>query len=317
MWLLLAALAHAGLVLPPGESPEAWASAIAMARVDAGTVRVEVVGERWRLVADGPAGVREAIVAAPTTARAREDVALLAASLLKPGPRVAGASWLPPVPASSPAPAPRPAARPLPPEPRIVAGPPVAEVPPEDPAPPDPVVVGGPAEDETPPPLPATPSPAIRPGLAVAGLAGMHGGLAPRAGVAVDAWLRAGVLRVGARGAAFPFAAVEGTDGTLATWRGHLDVGLAGERGLAPWVAAGPAVSLYTFRAEGTLQRGVAPGLALIGGAGWAVMPALRVGAVVEAGLDLRDVVVLRAGEPLADVGPVWGSVGLAIELGK
>jgi hypothetical protein len=88
-----AALAAIPLDLPPTEAAEAWREALALggftaARAGAGPmVRVEVVGERWRIVARDAAGVvREAWAEPPETPREREGVALLAESLLHPPP---------------------------------------------------------------------------------------------------------------------------------------------------------------------------------------------------------------------------------------
>jgi hypothetical protein len=88
--LLLVALANAAswLELPPGEAPGDWESALALVEQAGagGVVRVRIDGETWVLTAAGASGARTARVPHPRSARAREDVALLASSLLAPGP---------------------------------------------------------------------------------------------------------------------------------------------------------------------------------------------------------------------------------------
>jgi hypothetical protein len=88
---LVLGAAAAGLALPPGEAASAWAAPLVLAGLADGPalVAVRVEGEVWVLEAASPGGAREARIAAPTTARGREDVALLAASLLRAGPAVA------------------------------------------------------------------------------------------------------------------------------------------------------------------------------------------------------------------------------------
>jgi hypothetical protein len=90
MLLLLVALAHAApwLELPPDEAPGDWESAFALVEPAgaSGVVRVRIDGEMWVLTAAGASGARTARVPEPRSGRAREDVAMLAASLLEPGP---------------------------------------------------------------------------------------------------------------------------------------------------------------------------------------------------------------------------------------
>ncbi len=88
--VLFAALAGGAswLELPAGERPGDWDSALALVGPAgaSGVVRVRVDGETWVLTAEGASGARATRVPAPRSGRAREDVALLAASLLEPGP---------------------------------------------------------------------------------------------------------------------------------------------------------------------------------------------------------------------------------------
>ncbi|MES2642894.1 MAG: hypothetical protein V4850_25645 [Myxococcota bacterium] len=88
---LVLGAAAAGLAIPPGEAASAWAAPLVLAGLADGPalVAVRVEGEVWVLEAASPGGAREARIGAPTTARGREDVALLAASLLRAGPAVA------------------------------------------------------------------------------------------------------------------------------------------------------------------------------------------------------------------------------------
>lgn len=113
--LLAFALAQASAAvpvrLPAGESVEAWAEAIALAGLSVGTpgegpwVEILASGGQWIVRVEDRDGVmREAPVPAPRTAQDREDVALLAASMLQPM-RVSA----PAKPAPTPTPAPTPA----------------------------------------------------------------------------------------------------------------------------------------------------------------------------------------------------------------
>ncbi|MES2642911.1 MAG: hypothetical protein V4850_25730 [Myxococcota bacterium] len=90
MFWLLVALAHAApwLELPPDEAPGDWESAFALVEPAGatGVVRVRIDGDTWVLTAAGASGARTARVPKPRSGRAREDVAMLAASLLEPGP---------------------------------------------------------------------------------------------------------------------------------------------------------------------------------------------------------------------------------------
>lgn len=89
--MLQALAASFAIRLPPGEVPADWAESLAMAGLVASTAstgpRVEVVaeGSNWRVRAyDGRGATRELVVAAPRSPGAREDVAFLAASLVRP-----------------------------------------------------------------------------------------------------------------------------------------------------------------------------------------------------------------------------------------
>jgi hypothetical protein len=126
MWMVaLLGIARAGaLVLPPDEDPAAWASALALAGLDGGGDRVVLYRDRegWWLV---PPGSVQVPVPAPHSEAGREEIAVLAASLL----RCVGADLtLPALPPLLPPPAPRRAPRPAPVQPPVPAPEPVAPV---------------------------------------------------------------------------------------------------------------------------------------------------------------------------------------------
>lgn len=112
--------------LPPGESRDAWAETLAIAGLLAEVhgegpwISVRVEGSTWRLVATDASGARrEVVVNAPKIESDREDVAILAASLLRPVNMAAALSKRPAVPLPAPIPLPV-AVVPLPPV--VVAG---------------------------------------------------------------------------------------------------------------------------------------------------------------------------------------------------
>lgn len=89
--LLLLPLAFGGVPfrLPPGEDPRLWLPAFELGDFEPGgaesTVELVAGPQMWELrVHDGRGGVRSATVPAPADMRGREDVILLASSLLRP-----------------------------------------------------------------------------------------------------------------------------------------------------------------------------------------------------------------------------------------
>ncbi|HND29128.1 MAG TPA: hypothetical protein PLA94_03980 [Myxococcota bacterium] len=89
--LLLLPLAFGGVPfrLPPGEDPRLWVPAFELGDFEPGgpesTVELVAGPQMWELrVHDGRGGVRSATVPAPVDMRGREDVILLASSLLRP-----------------------------------------------------------------------------------------------------------------------------------------------------------------------------------------------------------------------------------------
>ena len=141
--------------LPAGELPGDWAECLAIAGLVASSStsgpRVEVVdeGERWRLRAqDGRGSTREVVVTRPRTAAAREDVAFLAASLVRPMAQHAGAAAALP---AAPAPVTKSSAPPAP-----------AARPPPDPPPP-----AAPSATVSPVPTAAAPVPALAAAVAL------------------------------------------------------------------------------------------------------------------------------------------------------
>lgn len=160
--LLLAlslALAAAGVPvrLPANERAVDWIEALSIAGLSVGTPGegpwVEIVAgtPQWTVrVRDRAGALHQASVPAPRTPQEREDVAMLAASLLQP---VAVPAPVKPPPA--PAPKPKPA---------VTAPPPAPEPPP--PPPPEPVPEPPPPPAPEPPPPPPSPTLAPRMGLA-------------------------------------------------------------------------------------------------------------------------------------------------------
>ena len=151
MWFLLAtAAAGTPLIveLPPDQPAAEWAECLALAGLVSGkrgeSPWVEIIdgGDTWTVRAHGPGQpVRELTVAEPRVPNAREDVAILAASLLRPMTSARPATPPAPTPEAPPevpAPAPKPAAtRPRPATAVVViAAPPPPEEPPAAPEPP-------------------------------------------------------------------------------------------------------------------------------------------------------------------------------------
>jgi hypothetical protein len=105
--------------LPPGEEPAEWATALDLAGFDIGSgrpgVEVRADGDRWvLLVWDASGGVRSAEVTRPASARAREDLVWLAASLLREADVPAGRTpAMPAVPLPPPRIPSEPVARPI------------------------------------------------------------------------------------------------------------------------------------------------------------------------------------------------------------
>lgn len=114
--LVTIGLAHGAaptLALPPGEVVAEWEQALDAAGLKPGVggVRVET-GAVWRLRYAAPGGERTATVVAPKTEEGREQVAILAASLMRGGSGTRAAGTPPPtstpLPAAVPSPAPKP-----------------------------------------------------------------------------------------------------------------------------------------------------------------------------------------------------------------
>ncbi|MFH1467195.1 MAG: hypothetical protein ABIO70_22615, partial [Pseudomonadota bacterium] len=90
-WLLLPPPALAVPVsLPPGEDPTVWGAVLeraglGLAAPEGAGVRLEVAGDGWSLWVRDTTGVERRVqVPVPTDEAAREDLAWLAASLLRP-----------------------------------------------------------------------------------------------------------------------------------------------------------------------------------------------------------------------------------------
>lgn len=122
----------ASLALPAGERPADWAPALEVAGLTLGPGGVVVEGgAMWRLRYASAAGERTATVSVPRNAEEREQVAIVAASLMRQGrERATRASALPAAPPSVP-----PAAASAAPAPRRAPRAPVASRAPEAPPP--------------------------------------------------------------------------------------------------------------------------------------------------------------------------------------
>ncbi len=171
--LLLLSLARAAVPvrLPAQEAPSDWAEALALAGLGVGTPGegpwVEIVAgpSQWVVrVRDRAGAVHESTVPPPRTAQEREDLALLAASLLQPM-----AVQAPPKP-------PPPAPPPPKPKPVVVEAP---APPPPEPPPPEPQPEPVPEPVAPPPPAPA---------LALSGRLGLAGEARPYTNLTGLAW---------------------------------------------------------------------------------------------------------------------------------
>ncbi len=241
--------------LPAGEPVELWRAPLSLAGLSPGDGRpgVEILaqGDRWLILAWDDAGVaRAAEVARPSTPRAREDLAMLAASLLRQvsAPPVTAQSLpvasLPPPPPPPPRPEPSrappavvradpaPVAEPapaVPPPPEAPAAPAPAAPAPEAPAPPPPPPELAPA------PAPAPPArPSLRLSVGARALANIRPSQSATGGVvvALDArqdplWVELGLFGL------FPSELAPLDDSNALGLRG-LDSGVGWTSGLGP-----------------------------------------------------------------------------------
>lgn len=127
--------------LPAGESRDAWAETLAIAGLlaeihgDGPWVSVRIEGDKWRLVAtDAFGNRRDVVVKIPKNESDREDVAILAASLLRPVNLAAAEPKRPANPMLAPAPASLAVAQAIrAPEPTVPRRPPAIATPAESP----------------------------------------------------------------------------------------------------------------------------------------------------------------------------------------
>ncbi len=254
LWCTLAAAATYDVQLPPDQPVEEWAECLALAGLRSGPggsgVWVEILdrGETWTIRAHGTGTqVRELAISEPRAPEAREDVALLSASLLRPLTAATRPPATPPTPvpvATAPA-APKPT-----PKPRPAPPPAPAPAPPPEPEP---------VPKPEPEPIPAAPVPAptveVEPSRPPPDRWEVEAGIS--AGLRADALpspvLRADVLRrLGA------FSVGLGTTGELPARLPDFDV--------APTIASFSMVSLASWRpdAAGGVSVGVELGASLL-----------------------------------------------------
>lgn len=254
LWCTLAAAATYDIQLPPDQPVEEWAECLALAGLRSGPggsgVWVEILdrGDTWTIRAHGTGTqVRELTISEPRAPEAREDVALLSASLLRP----LTAATRPPPPAPPPAPAPVATAPATPkPTPKPRPAPPPAPAPAPPPAP-------VPVPEPEPAPLAPAPAPVVEVEPASAPPARWEVQAGISAGLRADALpspvVRADVLRrLGA------FSLGLGTTGELPARLPDFEV--------APTVASFSMVSLASWRpaAAGGVSVGVELGASLL-----------------------------------------------------
>lgn len=313
-WLLLSWALAAPVSLPESADPDAWRDVLQLVGLsiadDAGEEGVHIHPHegRWDLVVRWNGGERRATVEVPTSLAQREDVAQLAASLVRAldAPTLPGLPELPavpplptprpvpeprvvpvqPPPAPEPVPAPQPEAV-SPPEPAVEPDPePVVEVAPEpavEPAPVPPAV--GPSADVAEPP-PSSPSRWSVSGWAGAGL-GLRSTVQPAAlghgwiGVARGAWQVGAGLEATA-----PAGLVRlSVDRRVAEVSPSLGAWVVG------WgaVGVGPVVqySLRSFRGDGLVEQAEVP---VVAGSLWGAIKGVPLRAELRVARDLRPV---------------------------
>lgn len=329
--LVTAALAAVPVLLPPTEDPALWLKPLSLAGLEPGArgagsfVELRDEGARWRLrVLDSAGLLREATVAEPTTAAAREDIAWLAASLLKPAsptsrtlPTAPGLD-LPPPPPPTPT-----RVRPPPPRPTPVEVPTVVERAPEPPeripdAPVPPFAIAVVEVEEEPPPAPAT-TPLIRPEFAVGTGVGWRPGLAPGS----VTWLRIGprlmdVLVVGMEASFSTRVSILSLDEDHAVTDGDalLGVWYAGRAPFPLRGGVGVGGAYRSFSVASFEEAGVVPLLGAELGVDLHVGNWLRIGPTVGARYDLRAVEVAEEGGAVTTLAPYALRAGLSVAIG-
>lgn len=335
-----AARAATPVQLPPGEPVEPWRAPLALAGLTPGSgrpgVEILVSGDRWVIIAWDASGVaRAAELSRPNSASAREDLAWLAASLLRGGaaPKVAQPLPMPapvPLPTTPAPPPPAPAA--APPKPKALAEEPTTAEAPPPPPPPSPAPA--PAVPEPSPALSPALTPALSPALSpppaldephvsigAAALGGLRPGQAATGGLSVvlDArqapfWADLRLYGVFSSG----LIPVEGDD-ALGLW------GLSGSAGWAPRsgpiepaFGAGISLNRVRFQQPGWVaQLAWDPALHLDGGVGLPIGGNLRLTLGARVGVDLRKITF---DDPYGDdpsLGRlwVWPMVGVILPL--
>jgi hypothetical protein len=321
------------VALPPGELAANWRTALELAGLTIGTGRpgVELIiqGERWLVIAWDEDGVaRGAELSAPRTQAEREDLARLAASLVRQGTAadVAQSRAV----ATMPAPVPQPA-------PSARVAPSARAIRPPAPAPPIESVadtVDGAVGSAGPPPAdvvddatdalvaPKLASKAPEPvalTLAVSALAANRGGLAATAGLRVAAGWARGPAWVELSGSGHQAAGVVGLDAadSLASRGVSLVGGLAREGDINLRLGVGLATTQARFQEHGyPLQVDWTPALALDGSVGLDLIGPVELTLGGQLGLDRRRVQVGLSGASLSEqttLGRAWLSPAVGL----
>lgn len=318
MLLVSLAFATTPVLLPPGEDPAAWASAMRLADLRLGTGRpgIELLPAdgRWLLMVwSAESQLTVVVVTPPTTAREREGIALLATSLLArmTAPDTVAPSLVPPIPAPV---APRP-------PPPIEEPPPLIEAPPsivaEEPVPQPPVPPVAPIAELTPepppPPVPPPPPPPLAVALDLRAGAAIRGGLdgAPIVGLGLqlgDTW----AAQIGVQGQ-FP-AAVSGVDATIERWSGSVGGVWSPPLRWAPTVGLGATAALLHLRAPDADEL-YAPTLAPWGELGLRgrITPRVVLRLGVRVGADLRATIITPPRGADIELSRVWVEPAVSI----
>lgn len=312
--------------LPPGEDPSQWLKPLSLAGLAPGGpgggawVELRDEGSRWRLRVQDSAGlVRETTVAEPGSPQAREDVAWLAASLLKPAST--SSRTLPVAPGLPPPPAPPPRPRPQPKEevvePVVVAPPPP---PPPEPIPAAPVPpYAVPAVEEEPALVLTARPPRVRPDFALGSGVGWRPGLAP----ASTSWVRLGprfddVFLVGLEVSFTSAMAILdlGEDRTVVDGDALVGAWFIGPARTPLRAGLGGGAAYRSFTLASFQEAGVVPILGAELGLDLHVGSWLRVGPSLSLRYDLRATEVSNTGGAVTTLSPVAVRAGLSLAIG-
>lgn len=325
--LVAAALAAVPVLLPAGEDPALWRKPLSLAGLEPGAatagahVELKDEGSRWRLrVLDSSGLLRETTVAEPSTAEAREDIAWLAASLLKPAS--ASSRTLPTAPGLDLPPPPPRVRQPTPRSPPVEAPALVERAPePPEPIPEPPIPPFAVAVPEVEPVLPPTPAPIplVRPEFAVGTGVGWRPGLAPGS----VTWLRIGprladVLLVGLEAGFSTRVAITSLDADHAVTDGDALLGAwyVGRSSFPLRAGVGIGGAYRSFSVATFEEAGVVPLLGAELGVDLHVGNWLRIGPTAGLRYDLRAVEVAEEGGAMQTLEPYAFRAGLSVAIG-